>query len=82
MTPGRPFSSAADERGTDFLHRLEDRGGGSGAFSIIAPPFSFESGRPFFVEEPTGFLGIVREGVTALDDGGGEARFCGTGEFP
>jgi hypothetical protein len=81
MTPGRPFSSTADERGIYFLPRLEDRGGGSGAFSIIVLGFIFDSGSPFFVEEPTGFRGIDRGGVTALDDGRDVAGFGGTGEI-
>jgi hypothetical protein len=80
MTPGRPFSSATDERGIDFLPRLEDRGGGSGAFSMIALAFIFDSGRPFLGEEPTGFRGIDRGGVTVLDDGRDVARFCATEE--
>jgi hypothetical protein len=59
---------------------LEDRGGGSGAFSIISLAFVFDSERPFFVEEPTGFRGIDRGMVTALDDGRNVAGFCGTGD--
>lgn len=74
MTPGSVLSSPVDGRGADFLPRFEDRGGGIGASSTIGSFFMLESGRAF-LDEATGFLGIVRMGVVKLVDGGVEEGF-------
>jgi len=75
MTPGRVFSSPMDERGTDFLPRLEDRGGGAGASCVIGSSLMLMSGRAF-LDEGTAFLGIVRRPVLEFSAGGVEGSSC------
>ena len=73
MTPGRVFSSPVDERGTGFLPRFEDRGGGAGASSVIGSSLMLTLGRAL-LDEGTGFPGIVRRAVLEFSDGGVEGR--------
>ena len=75
MTPGRVFSSPVDERGTDFLPRFDDRGGGAGGSCVIGSSLMLMSGRAL-LDEGTDFLGIVRRLVLEFNDGGIEGSSC------